>query len=50
MGQSVTDPSCDIRQAAAYGVGVAAKFGGPSYSQFCIGKVFLLTKLPFLIY
>ncbi|KAJ1912131.1 importin subunit beta-3 [Mycoemilia scoparia] len=34
MIQSIIDPaSSDIRQAAAYGVGVAAQFGGDSYAE-----------------
>ena len=40
MGQSLLDASPDVRQAAAYGVGVAAKAGGASYSSFCVGKPF----------
>ena len=39
MGESMTDSSPDVRQSAAYGVGVAAKFGGPSYTQFCIASI-----------
>jgi hypothetical protein len=37
MGSSLSDPSPEVRQPAAYGAGVAAKFGGPSYSSFCVG-------------
>lgn len=32
---SVVDSSAEVRQAAAYGVGVAAQYGGPSYLQAC---------------
>ena len=39
MGSGLSDPSPDVRQAASYGVGVAAKFGGPSYSAFCMGII-----------
>ena len=32
-------------QSAAYGVGVAAQFGGPTYVQFCLGlKSYALTN------
>ncbi len=41
MGQSLLDASPDVRQAAAYGVGVAAKAGGASYSSFCVGMLSL---------
>ncbi|KAJ2993084.1 Importin-5 [Globomyces sp. JEL0801] len=36
MGRSLSDPSADVRQAASYGAGVAAKFGGPSFAQFTV--------------
>ncbi|KAJ3273865.1 Importin-5 [Terramyces sp. JEL0728] len=36
MATSLADPSPDVRQAAAYGVGVCAKFGGPNYAQLCV--------------
>ncbi|KAJ3252863.1 Importin-5 [Boothiomyces macroporosus] len=36
MAASLGDASPDVRQAAAYGVGVSAKFGGPNYAQFCV--------------
>ena len=39
IGQSLADPSSDVRQAASYGVGIAAKCGGPSYPSFCIGRL-----------
>jgi hypothetical protein len=38
MAQSLSDESPDVRQASSYGVGVAAKFGGPTYGQFCTGE------------
>ena len=53
MAQSLTDSSADVRQAASYGVGVAAKAGGPSYASFCSGKVtvliiYILASIPHL--
>lgn len=39
MASSLADPSADVRQAAAYGAGVAAKFGGPSFSSFILASV-----------
>ena len=39
MGSGLSDPSPDVRQAASYGVGVAAKYGGPSYSAFCMASL-----------
>ncbi|KAJ3166468.1 hypothetical protein HDU88_003336 [Geranomyces variabilis] len=39
LAQSVVDPSFEIRQAAAYGVGVAAQFGGPTYHQPCAAAI-----------
>jgi len=35
----VADPQAEIRQAAAYGVGVMAQFGGAGYSEVCAGVV-----------
>ncbi|KAI2634576.1 armadillo-type protein [Xylaria nigripes] len=40
--QGCKDPSAAIRQAAAYGIGVAAHYGGGAWSQF------LATSLPYL--
>lgn len=37
MLQSICDNSPEVRQAAAYGVGVMAQFGGDSYRPFCTG-------------
>jgi hypothetical protein len=39
MAQSLTDISPDVRQASSYGVGVAARFGGPGYTDFCIASL-----------
>jgi hypothetical protein len=39
LGQSLSDSSEDVRQAAAYGVGVAAKCGGPNFAEFCIASL-----------
>lgn len=38
MLQSLCDTSPEVRQAAAYGIGVMAQFGGESYRPFCTGK------------
>lgn len=43
------DPSPAIRQAAAYGIGVAAHRGGPAWSQFLggsMGFLFQVTQVP----
>ncbi|KAJ3017191.1 hypothetical protein HKX48_003673 [Thoreauomyces humboldtii] len=39
MAQAIVDPAAEIRQAAAYGVGVAAQFGGPAYTQAVAGAL-----------
>lgn len=44
-----TDSSPAIRQAAAYGIGVAAHRGGPNWSQFvasCLPLLFQATQVP----
>lgn len=38
MLQSLGDPSPEVRQAAAYGVGVMAQYGGENYRPFCTGR------------
>ncbi|CAL9698324.1 unnamed protein product [Knipowitschia caucasica] len=35
MLQSLVDPVAEVRQAAAYGVGVMAQYGGANYCKFC---------------
>ncbi|XP_069614109.1 importin-5 [Ranitomeya imitator] len=40
--QSICDNSPEVRQAAAYGVGVMAQFGGDNYRPFCTEAVPLL--------
>ncbi|KAM9820263.1 importin-5 [Neosynchiropus ocellatus] len=42
MLQSLTDVKPEVRQAAAYGVGVMAQFGGESYRTACMDAVPLL--------
>ena len=37
MLQALCDTSPEVRQAAAYGIGVMAQFGGESYRPFCTG-------------
>ncbi|KAG7504065.1 importin-5 [Solea senegalensis] len=45
MLQSLCDHSPEVRQAAAYGVGVAAQYGGENYSQFCTKALPLLVNV-----
>lgn len=51
MVQYVCDEQPEVRQAAAYGVGVIAQYGGPGYAQVLNGKIYLsfcaVTKLIF---
>uniref|UniRef100_H3CF52 Karyopherin (importin) beta 3 n=1 Tax=Tetraodon nigroviridis TaxID=99883 RepID=H3CF52_TETNG len=42
MLQSLGDPSPEVRQAAAYGVGVMAQYGGENYRSFCTDAIPLL--------
>ncbi|KAJ8282166.1 hypothetical protein COCON_G00046850 [Conger conger] len=42
MLQSLCDTSPEVRQAAAYGVGVMAQFGGDNYRPFCTEAIPLL--------
>ncbi|KAG7463760.1 hypothetical protein MATL_G00180070 [Megalops atlanticus] len=42
MLQSLCDSSPEVRQAAAYGVGVMAQFGGENYRPFCTEAIPLL--------
>ncbi|KAG9329037.1 hypothetical protein JZ751_008339 [Albula glossodonta] len=42
MLQSLCDSSPEVRQAAAYGVGVMAQFGGENYRPFCTEALPLL--------
>lgn len=37
MLQSLTDKQPEIRQAASYGIGIMAQFGGNGYAQVCAG-------------
>lgn len=34
----ITDEQPEVRQAATYGIGVMAQFGGPVYADICAGK------------
>lgn len=45
MSSSLLDPAPEVRQAAAYGVGVAAQFGGEPYAVFCSDSLQNLFKL-----
>ncbi|KAK6325540.1 hypothetical protein J4Q44_G00048820 [Coregonus suidteri] len=42
MAQSLCDTSPEVRQAAAYGVGVMAQYGGENYRPFCTEALPLL--------
>merc|ERR1712012_228737 len=43
--QCVCDKQAEVRQAAAYGVGVMAQFGGPGYTQACAEAMPLLVQV-----
>lgn len=46
MLQYVCDSSPEVRQAAAYGLGVMAQYGGDNYSPFCTGtSVYLVMRI-----
>uniref|UniRef100_A0A8C3TGH2 IPO4/5-like TPR repeats domain-containing protein n=1 Tax=Chelydra serpentina TaxID=8475 RepID=A0A8C3TGH2_CHESE len=45
MLQSICDNSPEVRQAAAYGVGVMAQFGAESYRPFCTEALPLLVRV-----
>ncbi|XP_061917237.1 importin-5 [Entelurus aequoreus] len=45
MLQSLCDNSPEVRQAAAYGVGVMAQYGGESYRPFCTEAIPLLVRV-----
>lgn len=38
MFEFICDKSAEVRQAAVYGVGVMAQFGGEAYAQACSGR------------
>lgn len=42
MLQYVCDNSPEVRQAAAYGLGVMAQYGGDNYRPFCTGALLVL--------
>ncbi|KAI3366277.1 hypothetical protein L3Q82_009751 [Scortum barcoo] len=45
MLQSLCDSSPEVRQAAAYGVGVMAQYGGESYRPFCTEAIPMLVRV-----
>ncbi|XP_068612345.1 LOW QUALITY PROTEIN: importin-5 [Brachionichthys hirsutus] len=45
MAQSLGDLSPEVRQAAAYGVGVMAQYGGESYRPFCSEAMPMLVQV-----
>lgn len=50
MLQYVCDSSPEVRQAAAYGLGVMAQYGGDNYRPFCTGTdVYLVTCMSFQV-
>jgi len=48
MLQYVCDKQGEVRQAAAYGIGVMAQFGGQGYLQAYTGMAFWLVHLELL--
>ena len=51
MVEYITDKQAEIRQAASYGIGVMAQFGGPQYADVCTGNFlfFSLTHTLFFL-
>lgn len=45
LAQSLTDTDADLRQAAAYGIGMCAQKGGDFYTNYCIGKLLPIHKM-----
>ena len=43
MLQYICDKQGEVRQAASYGVGVMAQFGGAGYAQACAGMLIVLS-------
>ncbi|KAJ3340538.1 hypothetical protein HDU93_006831 [Gonapodya sp. JEL0774] len=39
FAKGLTDDDAEVRQAASYGIGVAAEFGGPAYAEMCAGAL-----------
>lgn len=39
MVNALQDPAPEVRQAAAYGLGVCGQFGGPQYADVCAGSL-----------
>ncbi|KAI9499421.1 hypothetical protein BDB00DRAFT_796249 [Zychaea mexicana] len=49
MVNSLQDPAAEVRQAAAYGLGVCGQFGGPQYADVCaaaLEPLFHIIKAP----
>lgn len=49
LSSAIRDTDYTIRQAGAYGIGVAAQHGGEAYTQFCVSSLpalFAMTQLP----
>ncbi|GBL83789.1 Importin-5 [Araneus ventricosus] len=49
---SLRDENVDLRQTAAYTIGVLSQFGGPEFSKFCSGKYLLsvIVELKIIIF
>ncbi|KXS13655.1 importin subunit beta-3 [Gonapodya prolifera JEL478] len=39
FAKGLTDSDAEVQQAASYGIGVAAEFGGPAYAEMCAGAL-----------
>ncbi|CAO3641141.1 unnamed protein product [Cunninghamella echinulata] len=49
MLNGLADPTGEVRQASAYGIGVSAQFGGPQYADACaaaLDPLFTIIKAP----
>ncbi|KAI9303801.1 armadillo-type protein [Cunninghamella echinulata] len=49
MLNGLADPTGEVRQASAYGIGVCAQFGGPQYADACaaaLDPLFTIIKAP----
>lgn len=45
ISECLTAPQANIRQAAAYAVGLAAQYGGPNYAQLCLSSLQTLFEI-----
>lgn len=49
MLRSITDKQPEVRQAAAYGIGVMAQFGGVGYAPMCAGSIICVILILILV-